>query len=101
MIDDKMPIFVCKRCGNIIRAIAYEEYDVYNCRICNFKMTKTSVWLNDSEYNAIVSDVGKSFDFRKKLYDDYVQGNEFFDGNMSRKRLDEEMRNFNRQMYGG
>ena len=56
---------------------------------------------NDSEYNAIVSDVGKSFDFRKKLYDDYVHGNEFFDGNMSRKRLDEEMRNFNRQMYGG
>ena len=39
MIDDKMPIFVCKRCGNIIRAIAYEEYDVYNCRICNFKIS--------------------------------------------------------------
>ena len=40
MIDDKMPVFVCKRCGNIIRSVAYEENDVYNCRICNFEMTK-------------------------------------------------------------
>ena len=94
MIDDKMPVFVCKRCGYIIRAIAYEDFDNYNCRICGFRMTKTSVWLNDSEYNDILRDVGKLFDFRKKLYEEYVQGNEYFDGRMNRKRLDEEMRNF-------
>lgn len=100
MIDDKMPVFVCKRCGYIIRAIAYEDCDNYNCRICGFRMTKTSVWLNDSEYNDILRDVGKLFDFRKKLYEEYVQGNEYFDGRMNRKRLDEEMRNFKHQMYG-
>ncbi len=101
MIEDKMPVFVCQQCGNIIRAVAYEELDIYNCRICGFEMTKTSVWLNDSEYNEILNNRKLLFDFRKNLYDDYVQGNEFFDGNMSRKRLDEEMRNFNQQMYGG
>ena len=100
MIDDKMPVFVCKRCGNIIRSVAYEENDMYNCRICNFEMTKTTVWLSDNEYNDILQDSVKSFGFRKKLYEDYVQGNEFFDGKMSRKRLDEEMRKFNHQMYG-
>ncbi len=100
MIDDRMPVFVCKCCGNIIRAIAYEDCDVYNCRICNFVMSKTDVLLNDKEYNDIFSDPSAAFEFRKRIYSEYVEGNEFFDSSMSRKRLDEETKKFNKWMYG-
>ncbi len=100
MIDDKMPVFVCRRCGNIIRAVAYEEYDIYDCRICGFAMTKTSAWLNEHEYNDIFSDSSKAYEFRKGIYENYVEGNDCFDSAMNRKRLDEELSNFKHWMYG-
>lgn len=100
MIDEKMPIFVCKCCGNIIRAVAYEESDVYNCRICNSRMFRTEYNLNDGEYNSIISDVHKTFDFKSNIFNMYVQGNEQYSNEMHKKRLSEENRIFDRMMYG-
>lgn len=100
MIDDKMPLFVCRCCGNIIRAIAYEESDVYRCRICNTEMYKTEYFMNDSEYNEVFSDLHKSFDLKEKIFNSYVVNSEQYSNEMHRKRLSEEQKSFNQWMYG-
>ena len=100
MIDDKMPIFICECCGNIIRAIAYEDSDVYICRICNSEMFKTCHYMNDKEYNDIFSDFKKTFEFKSKLFDTYVKNNENYKNEMHKKRLDEERKSFFQWTYG-
>lgn len=100
MIDEKVPIFVCKCCGNIIRAIGYEESDIYNCRICGAEMFKTIYSMNDNEYNEIFSDSKRIFDFKSDVFSEYVQGNELYSNKMHKKRLDEEAKRFNEWMYG-
>ena len=100
MIDEKLPIFVCKSCGNIVRALAYEDTDVYKCRICKVELFKTKYSLSDDEYNKIFSDMHSSFDFRQMVYEEYVQGNELYNSEMNRKRLDEEQKLFEIWMYG-
>ena len=100
MIEEKMPVFVCKCCGNIIRSVAFEECDVYTCRFCNTEMTKTKFQLSDTEYNHIFSNSNMSFDFRSQIFSEYVQGNNLYDSLMHKKRLDEEKKNFESWMFG-
>ena len=100
MIEERMPVFVCRCCGNIIRAVAFEECDIYKCRICDFEMIKTKYSLSDSEYDDIYSDSRKSFDFRSDIFSEYVQGNQFYDNLMHKKRLDEENKHFEKWVYG-
>lgn len=100
MIDEKMPIYVCRCCGNIIRAVAFEDSDVYYCRICGSEMFRTKYSMNDREYNEIFSDMHKSFDLRNQIFDLYVQGNELYNNEMHKKRLKEEQESFNRRSYG-
>ncbi len=100
MIDERVPFFVCKCCGSIIRAVAFEETDVYLCRICNAEMFRTSYTMNDLEYNSVFSDYKSSFDFRNRIFDEYVLGNELYSNEMHKKRLSEESESFNRWLYG-
>ncbi len=100
MIDDKMPLFVCRCCGNIIRAIAYEESDVYRCRICGAEMFKTEYFMNDSEYNEVFSDMHKCFELKGKIFNLHVMNSEQYSNEMHKKRLSEEQKSFNQWMYG-
>ncbi len=100
MIEEKMPVFVCKCCGNIIRAIAFEYCDVYTCRNCGIEMTKTVYALTDTEYNTIFADSRKSFDFRSTIFSEYVQGNDLYDNAMHKKRLDEGNKLLQKWIYG-
>ena len=98
MIEERMPVFVCRCCGNIIRAVAFEECDIYKCR--DSEMIKTKYSLSDSEYDDIYSDSRKSFDFRSDIFSEYVQSNQFYDNSMHKKRLDEENKHFEKWVYG-
>lgn len=100
MIAEKTPVFVCQCCGNIIRSIAYEEEDVYSCRICGTEMKKTHILLSDSEYNSIFSDNNATFEFKSRIFTAYVQDNELYDNKMHKKRLEQEIKSFNKWMYG-
>lgn len=81
------PIFVCTRCGKIVRTIEYEAGECYKCCFCGYKMTKTRFSISEYENYLLFDEGNEALNFRRTIYTEYVKNNTAFNRNIYNHRL--------------
>ncbi|MBQ8614310.1 MAG: hypothetical protein IJ416_08870 [Ruminiclostridium sp.] len=92
------PVFVCECCGKIVRAIAYEDGDIYHCPFCDTVMTRTEYSIYDSEYEMFFGHNREAEQFSDSVFQEYVKNSSKYDADKLSERLLEDIRKLQEYM---
>lgn len=85
-IEEEYPVFVCECCGDVVRALAYDEQDTYKCDFCGTVMTKTKYSLLEEEVPLVLGITRESIEFFDDVFLEYVKDSPKFDSDKLRER---------------
>lgn len=97
IVSPEAPVFVCERCGNMLRLLYCKEQDEAQCDFCGTIMTKTDYALDDYDGSLMYMKSRESRIFQRNVFQGYVSHSKMYDENLHRERekmLKESRRGF-------
>lgn len=94
LVNPEWPVFVCERCGNLLRLIFSETQDGAQCDFCGTVMTKTGYVLDDCDGGLMYMKTKEARLFRRNIFQKYVVQSGVYDEklHMEREKLLKESR---------
>ncbi|MDE7233766.1 MAG: hypothetical protein K2N29_01775, partial [Ruminiclostridium sp.] len=84
IVSPEAPVFVCERCGNILRLIYSDEQDEAQCDFCGTIMTKTVYALDDYDGSLMYMKSREARIFQRNVFQGYVSRSKMYDENLHR-----------------
>lgn len=86
LINPEWPVFVCERCGNIVRLIFSEKQDKAQCDFCGTVMTKTGYALDDFDGGLMYMKTKEARIFQRDIFQKYVTHSSIYDETLHKER---------------
>lgn len=86
IVSPEAPVFVCERCGNLLRLIYCEEGDEAQCDFCGTMMTKTVYSLDDYDGSLMYMKTREARIFQRDIFQKYVADSKMYDEKLHKER---------------